>query len=255
MQVAIVGFAHEGQSALHYWQSQGADITICDRNPAKEIPTGVASQLGEGYLSNLDRFDVIVRTAGLKPSIILAENPTVEPKITTVINEFLRVCPTKNVIGVTGTKGKGTTSTLITKMLESAGKQVFLGGNIGLSPLEFLPEITPDSWVVLELSSFQSVDLQYSPHIAVCLMVVPEHLNWHADMEEYIEAKSNMFAHQGPNDTAIYFAESQLSHDIVRSSQGKKITYFASPGAYVENGKIVIDNHENCDTSELQLRG
>lgn len=255
MQVAIVGYAHEGQSALHYWQSQGADITICDRNPDKEVPAGVASQLGEHYLNNLDRFDVIVRTAGLKPSIILAENPTVEPKITTVINEFLRVCPTKNVIGVTGTKGKGTTSTLITKMLESAGKQVFLGGNIGLSPLEFLPEITPDSWVVLELSSFQSVDLQYSPHIAVCLMVVPEHLNWHADMEEYIEAKSNMFAHQGPDDTAIYFAESQLSHDIVRSSQGKKITYFASPGAYVENGKIVIDNHEICDTSELQLLG
>lgn len=255
MQVAIVGFGAEGQSALHYWQSQGADITICDANTNKDTPAGVQSQLGENYLANLDRFDVIVRTAGLKPSIILAQNPTVEPKITTVINEFLRVCPTKNVIGVTGTKGKGTTSTLTAKMLESAGKQVFLGGNIGISPLEFLAEITPDSWVILELSSFQLVDLKQSPHIALCLMVVPEHLNWHADMEEYIEAKANLFSHQQPSDTAIYFAESELSHNIVRNSPGKKLTYFAAPGAYVEDGKIIIDNQEICRTDELQLLG
>lgn len=255
MQVAIVGYAHEGQSALHYWQSQGADITICDQNPNKEIPAGVASQLGDGYLDNLDRFDLIVRTAGLKPAIILKKNPTVEPKITTVINEFIRVCPTKNIIGITGTKGKGTTCTLTAKMLEAAGKKVFLGGNIGLSPLEFLADITPDSWVVLELSSFQLTDLQYSPRIALCLMVVPEHLNWHADMEEYVEAKANLFAHQQPTDTAIYFADNPLSHTIASHSPGKKITYFAAPGAYVENGSIIIDNQEICKVDELQLLG
>jgi UDP-N-acetylmuramoylalanine--D-glutamate ligase len=255
MHVAIVGFAHEGQSALHYWQSQGADITICDANTNKDVPAGVQSQLGEGYLDNLDRFDLIVRTAGLKPDIILAKNPTVKPKITTVINEFMRVCPTKNIIGITGTKGKGTTCTLTVKMLEAAGKKVFLGGNIGLSPLEFLSEVTPDSWVVLELSSFQLIDLKYGPHIAVCLMVVPEHLNWHADMEEYIEAKANLFSHQQPSDTAIYFADNELSHAIASNSPGKKITYFAAPGAYVENGKIVIDNQEICGVDELQLLG
>ena len=135
MQVAIVGFGLEGQSALDYWQRQGADITICDQNTDLQLPANVHGQLGAQYLHDLDRFDVIVRSAGIAPSILLADNPGIAPKITSVINEFLRVCPTKNIIGITGTKGKGTTSTLTTQILEAAGKEVFLGGNIGVSPL------------------------------------------------------------------------------------------------------------------------
>ncbi len=255
MNVAIIGYGLEGESALTYWQKQGASITICDLDTSKTIPAGVNSQLGENYLNNLDRFDVIMRTAGLAPHIILQKNPGVEAKITTVINEFLRVCPTKNVIGITGTKGKGTTCTLTTKMLEAAGKEVFLGGNIGLSPFDFLPQLTPNSWVVLELSSFQLIDIKHAPHIAMCLMVVPEHLNWHADMPEYVEAKSQLFAHQSPNDIAIYFAENPLSHQIASASPGSKITYYAAPGAYVENDNIVIDNHVICNVNELKLLG
>lgn len=255
MNVAIIGFAMEGQSALAYWQQQQATVTICDQSESIQVPAGVASQLGEHYLDNLDRFDVIMRSAGIPPSVILEKNPGVADKITTVINEFLRVCPTKNIIGITGTKGKGTTSTLTTKMLEAAGYQVFLGGNIGLPPFDFLNQITPDSWVVLELSSFQLIDLKHSPHIAMCLMVVPEHLNWHADMDDYIQAKSQLFAHQNPDDIAIYFADSLESHAIASNSPGAKITYFAPPGAYVEDGKIVIDNQEICSVSDIKLLG
>lgn len=255
MHVAIIGFALEGQSAYSYWQKQGADITICDQDVNKQIPAGAIAQLGPDYLKNLDRFDVIMRSAGINPHIILAENPDVEGKITTVINEFLRVCPTKNVIGITGTKGKGTTSTLTAQMLEAAGKQVFLGGNIGLSPFDFIEDITPESWVVLELSSFQLYDLKHSPRIAMCLMIVPEHLNWHSDMDDYIHAKSQLFAHQNSNDTAIYFAENTISHQIASASPGKKIAYYAEPGAYVDGTKIVIDTHEICDVSELKLLG
>lgn len=253
--VAIIGFALEGQSALAYWQQQGVAITICDQDPSKQIPAGIDSQLGENYLDNLERFDIIMRSAGIPPEVILAKNPAVKAKITTVINEFLRVCPTKNVIGITGTKGKGTTSTLTAQMLEAAGYQVFLGGNIGLSPFDFLSQITPDSWVVLELSSFQLTDLTRSPHIAMCLMVVPEHLNWHADMQDYIGAKANLFAHQTAQDIAIYYANSPESHEIVRNSPGAKLTYYAPPGAYVEDGKIIIDNQEICRVDELQLLG
>ena len=255
MHVAIVGFALEGQSAYNYWQAKGADITICDQNSALDVPAGAHTQLGPDYLANLGRFDVVMRSAGINPSVILAKNPGIEHKITTVIDEFLRVCPTKNVIGITGTKGKGTTSTLTAQMLEAAGLQVFLGGNIGVSPFDFLDKLTPDSWVVLELSSFQLNDVKHSPRIAVCLMVVPEHLNWHADMDDYIQAKSQLFAHQQPDDIAIYFAESPVSHQIASNSPGKKITYYAAPGAYVEDSKIVIDNHELCDVSELKLLG
>ena len=255
MNVAIVGFGTEGASALKYWQAQDADITVCDEDASKIVPEGVATQLGPDYLHGLGRFDVVMRTAGMHPSILLADNPGIEGKISTVMNEFMRVSPTKNIIGVTGTKGKGTTSTLIAKMLEAAGKQVYLGGNIGISPLDFLPELTADSWVVLELSSFQLFDLRYSPHIGVCLMVTPEHLNWHDDFADYARAKSNLFAHQTEQDIAVYFADNETSHDIASTSPGAKIAYFAEPGAYVYHGGIVIDNREVCKTNELQLLG
>jgi len=256
MTVALVGFGLEGQSALAYWQQQGAEVTICDQNSSLQAPAGTATQLGEQYLDNLDRFDVVMRTAGINPSIILDKNPGIEDKVTTVINEFMRVTPTKNIIGVTGTKGKGTTSTLITQMLEAAGKDVHLGGNIGVSPFDFLPQLTKDSWVVLELSSFQLIDIKRSPHIAVCLMVVPEHLNWHLDMEDYARAKSQLFSHQNPEDTAIYFADSKVSHLIASKSPGRKIAYYDEPGAYVDDqDRIVIDNQEICRTSDIKLLG
>src|SRR5690606_36127655 len=98
--------------------------------------------------------------------------------------EFMRACPSRNNIGVTGTKGKGTTSTLITKMLEAAGHLVHLGGNIGTPPLEMLKTtIQPDDWVVLELANFQLIDLKHSPTLGVCLLVEPEHLDWHEDLD------------------------------------------------------------------------
>ena len=124
-------------------------MTVCDQDLSVKVPKLYGSQTGEEYLHNLDRFDLIVRSAGIAPHIILAQSPAVEPKITTAINEFLAHCPTRNTIGITGTKGKGTTSTLTANMLEAAGKKVWLAGNIGRSPLEFIDEIAPDDWVVL----------------------------------------------------------------------------------------------------------
>ncbi len=240
---------------IDFWRKQGAIITICDQNTDAVLPHGVGAQLGDDYLHNLDRFDVIMRNPAVPPKVILEKNPAVGGKITTLINEFLRVCPTKNVIGITGTKGKGTTSTLITKMLEAAGKQVFLAGNIGISPFDFFDELTPESYVVLEFSSFMLMDITHSPHIGVCLMVVPEHLNWHPDMEEYTSAKARMFVHQTAHDVAIYFAENDLSHQIASSSPGAKIPYYSAPGAYVENDTIMIDNQVVCAVKDLRLLG
>src|SRR5487761_1124408 len=193
MKIAILGYDVEGRASYEYFASLGHQLTICDQKPDREIPEGATAILGEQYLDNLEQFDLLVRTPGLRPDKILAKNPTVAGKITSHINEFLRVCPTKNVIGVTGTKGKGTTTTLIAKMLEAVGKKVKLGGNIGTPPLSFLAELTPEIWVVLELSSFQLIDIKTSPHIAVCLMVTPEHLDWHTGANEYITAKQQLF--------------------------------------------------------------
>ena len=183
MNIAIVGYATEGRVSAEYFARRGHSVTICDQSTDVEIPDGLASQLGDGYLHGLDQFDLIVRSAGIHPDVILERNPGVKPKITTAINEFLANSPTRNIIGITGTKGKGTTSTLTHKILESCGRKAWLGGNIGRSPLEFIDEMQPDDWVVLELSSFQLYDVHHSPHIAACLMVVPEHLDWHSDVE------------------------------------------------------------------------
>jgi UDP-N-acetylmuramoylalanine--D-glutamate ligase len=255
MKVAIVGFDTEGRSSLEYFSRLGHDITICDQNPDIEVPHGVEAVLGETYLDDLDRFDLIVRTAGLRPQVILEKNPNVGTKLTSQTNTFFHASPTKNIIGVTGTKGKGTTSTLITKMLEAAGKHVFLGGNIGVPPLSFINKVKDDSWVVLEISSFQLTDLQYAPHIGVCLMVVPEHLNWHEDMDEYVGAKSRMFALQTQQDIAVSFADNELSRTIASSGGAQQIPYFADPGAYITDGNVVIGEELICSTNELKLLG
>jgi UDP-N-acetylmuramoylalanine--D-glutamate ligase len=257
MNIAILGYDVEGRASYEYFKAQGHQLTICDQNPDITVPGGVPTVLGDGYLDDLDRFDRLVRTPGLPPDQIVSKNPGVTAKITTLTNEFLRVCPTHTVIGVTGTKGKGTTSTLITRMLEAAGKSVRLGGNIGLPPLTFLPELTPESWVVLELSSFQLVDLQISPHIAVCLMVAPEHLNWHARLDDYHQAKAQLFAHQVPGDIAIYFADNAVSQQVAAYGSGQKIPYYAPPGATVsdDDATISIAGQVICRTDELKLLG
>lgn len=245
-------------AAAHYWNWPGNEITICDSRPDLDIPGTYKKQLGPDYLKNLDQFELIVRGApSIHPNDIAAANSvSTLDKVTTVTNEFFKVCLSKNIIGVTGTKGKGTTSTLIAKMLETDEKKVHLGGNIGIPPLDMLKDgIAPEDWVVLELANFQLIDIKYSPHIGVCLMVVPEHMDWHQDMAEYIQAKQQMFAQQKPEDIAIYFANDENSTRIASIGQGKKIPYFAAPGAVVENGKIKIDSKVICETDEIKLLG
>jgi UDP-N-acetylmuramoylalanine--D-glutamate ligase len=257
MKVAILGFGDQGRAAYEYWRD-GNDITVCDSRQDLEIPEGVDHQLGSNYLHNLDGFDLIVRGApSIHPAeIIEANSLDIMAKVTTVTNEFFRVCPSKNVIGVTGTKGKGTTSTLIAKMLEASGKRVHLGGNIGTPPLDMLEAgIEPDDWVVLELANFQLIDLKYSPRIAVCLMVVPEHLDWHSDIDEYLASKQQLFARQTPDNVAVYYPKSRNSRQIASAGQAIKVPYMRSPGATVDNDKITIDNQIICDTSELKLLG
>lgn len=268
MKIALLGFDRQGRSAYHHWNSEENTITVCDKNTSVEVPQGATAKLGDDYLDSLDQFDLLVRTPGLHPQKIVGANlnaPDILSKVTTVTNEFFRVCPTKNIIGVTGTKGKGTTSTLVANMLHEAGKNVHLGGNIGLSPLEMLhgagflgdgeKPITQDDWVVLELANFQLIDMNYSPHIAVCLMVVPEHLDWHTSLEEYLRAKQRIFIHQDEQDIAIYNPTNNRSTHIGTSSLGRHTPYLRKPGAYVENDTVKIDNATICPTSDIQLLG
>ena len=256
MKIAIIGYGLQGASSYKYWRKDN-QITICDQNEIKDPPKDVELRIGEDHLNNLQDFDLIVRSPSVHPrDIISANGEQIKDKITTNTNEFFKVCPSKNIIGVTGTKGKGTTSSLITKMLEAEGKKVHLGGNIGTPPLEMLEHgINESDYVVLELANFQLIDLKYSPHIAVCLMVVPEHQDWHEGMEEYVTAKKQLFIHQTPSDIAIYYSDNEISKDIASSGEGVKIPYFENPGANINNELVVIDGRTICRTDEVKLLG
>lgn len=266
MNVAILGYGVDGASSTGYWHKLGASITVCDENTDLLLPDYVEQKLGPDYLSNLDSFDILVRTPGLRPDKIKAANPdspNILDKVTTAINEFFIKCPAP-IIAVTGTKGKGTTSTLIYKMLQAAGAHAFLGGNIGTVPLDFIDEITPDSWVVLELSNYQLIDFKHAPKIGVCLMVVPEHQDWHTSIAEYYQAKQNLFAHQTEQDRTVFNAANDISIKITSVSNGSKIPYFVPlkdqlantvSGAYVEGDQICMDGKIVCDVSDVALLG
>ena len=266
MKIAVIGYGRQGKSAAEYWHKLNHNVTICDQNTSVIAPNWAKKQLGAKYLNNLKSFDLIVRSPMVHPSTLAkAGGNDILKKVTTTTNEFMQVCPSKNIIGVTGTKGKGTTSTLITKMLEAAGKTVHLGGNIGIDPLQLLKNnIKKDDWVVLELANFQLIDLKHSPHIAVCLMAVPEHQDWHINLEEYYLSKSNLFAHQKAKDIAVYNNNYESTKFIVNVSSGQKIRFDVpnighkpkiTEAAYVMDNTIYFDQEKVCTINKVALKG
>jgi len=274
MKIGIVGWGVEGQSAYHYFGPEH-DYLIVNEEPRGDFPpesdkvkiqfisqartpglTGNVKDLS--YLNGLEACDKIIYspTAYKNLKEHFGDDPGVWGKATTERHIFFETVKTRNLIGVTGSKGKGTTSTLVAKLLEAQGKKVYLGGNIGRGFLDFVREVSPDDWVVLELSNFQLQDFPYSPHIAVCLMVTKEHLDYHPNMDEYVEAKTGMFRHQKSDDIAVYFAKNEYSKKIADYSPGKKIPYYEAPGAFVrEDGMIAIGQTEVINKKEVKLLG
>jgi UDP-N-acetylmuramoylalanine--D-glutamate ligase len=276
MKIGIVGWGVEGQSVYDFY-GPDHDYLIANEEPRDDFPAesdklkvrfidkqrqpGVTSNVGDlSYLEGLDSCDKIVYTPTSYKNLakIFGDSRDFWNKSFTALDIFFETVNSRNIIGVTGTKGKGTTSTLIAKMLEAEGKVVHLGGNVGRSVLEFARDVQKDDWVVLELSSFQLYRSKNSPHIAVCLMIAREHMDWHVDMDDYLEAKANLFKHQTPDDTAIYFAADQNSQLIASASPGRKIPYFQKPGAFVRgDGVIAIgeDEKEIISKTEVKLLG
>ncbi len=268
MKVAILAYSTLEQSesvdAYNYYHGRGDDITIYywqGGTEATDLPKDAKARLvpDEHTFDGLDEFDLIVRGAVVHPKDIHTTKP-----VTTVNNEFMEHCPAP-IIGVTGTKGKGTTSTLITKMLEAAGKKVFLVGNIGKPPLSLLPQITKDDYVVYELSSFQLMDIKYGPRVGVCLMVVPEHLNWHANLQEYLDAKANLFRHQKPEDTVVFNSLNENSRNITSVSPAKNRLPYDVPkpsqetqhgnACYVDGDTIYYKGQAVLATNKVALLG
>lgn len=248
--IAVIGEGIEGLSSAKFLKKYGAEVEIRDQKN------------GEDYLEGLDSFDLVVRSPGIKINDLRLKIKD-HSKITSQTKLFFDLTPTKNIIGVTGTKGKGTTSTLIYNMLRAAEFDAYLGGNIGVPPFEFLEKLNANSWVVLEMSSFQLQDLTKSPHIAVMLMVTSEHLDYHKDINEYIDAKRNILSHQDVNDIAIVNRDYPPSNESDIYTEGK--VYYISREREVEEGCFALGNQiilrvkgndlPIIDTRELLLRG
>lgn len=230
--VALLGLGIEGKDALNFLSGKGALITLFDRKSEKDLDfegvnkDGIKLSLGEDYLKEgLLDFDFIVRSPGIYryiPEIVEAEKNGVE--VTSAIKIFFDECPAK-IIGVTGTKGKGTTSTLIYEILSSAGKEVYLSGNIGKPYLNLLPALGPTSYIVMEMSSFQLIDMEKSPDIAVVLNITTDHLDWHRDRDEYVSAKESIVKFQKPNDFKVINGEYETSRNFVNLGKGKTVLF------------------------------
>lgn len=255
MKIAIAGYGIEGQANYTYWAKGPLnEVTIVDENqqPKTPLPEGVPTILGPGAFEMLDGFDVVVRTAGLSPYKIKTDG-----QIWSATNEFFARCNAP-IIGVTGTKGKGTTSSLIAAIFEAAGKKVHLVGNIGIPALDILSDIQPSDVVVFEMSSFQLWDIKKSPQTAVVLGIEPDHLNVHPDMNDYVEAKGNIRRFQGDNDICIYHPTNDYSSHIAHNNpKGSIIRYATSEdgGVYANIRDFYIGEQVICSLEALQLLG
>lgn len=233
--VAVMGLGIEGKDAISFLLKRGAKITLFDRKAESELDfDGVDKEKinvvsGEDYLKNgLMNFDMIIRSPGVYrylPEIVSAEEKGAE--ITSAIKIFFDEAPCK-IIGVTGTKGKGTTSTLIYEILKKAGKDVYLSGNIGKPSLALLPSLADNSWVVLEMSSFQLLDMDASPNIAVVLNITLDHMDWHKDRNEYVDAKKNIVRHQNASGFAVINEEYETSKSFAEVAGGQVIFFSKS---------------------------
>lgn len=253
----IAGFGREGQSVFRHLELKypSIAITIADE---KEIITsdirGCSFVFGSDYLHGLNKYDTVMRS----PSI-----PKTEPElqeathVTTATNIFFSECP-GTIIGVTGTKGKSTTSSLIHQILNTSYEDVRLVGNIGNPALDALPGSTTNTVFVMELSSYQLDDIHFSPHVAVILPIYPEHLNYHGNFDKYIKAKGNLVDKQNKDDYVIYNGSNLNSKKIALRSQAQHVAYNkrskTSTAAWIDNDAIWLASEKFRPQRLLTLR-
>lgn len=212
--IAILGFGREGQALFKFLKKEEgtkAEISVLDKKFSKN------------YLANLDHFDIIYRSPGVPFNLPQIQKALKKDIAFSSATEIFFQKSRGLIIGVTGTKGKGTVSTLLYKILKSCGKNVYLAGNIGSPAINLLPKLKKKSITVLELSSFQLQNLKYSPHIAVVLGIFPEHLDIHKNFKEYVEAKSNICRYQKEKDVVFFSNDNKWSRWIAKKSRGRKI--------------------------------
>jgi len=245
--VAVVGIGVNNIPLIRFLVKRGANVTAFDQKAAKDLgiiyndlkQIGITFSLGKNYLNKLTQ-KIIFKSPGIPFSIPEIQNAMADGAfITSEIEVFMTLCPCA-VIGVTGSDGKTTTSTIIAKMLEDAGQKVWLGGNIGKPLIDELENISPNDKVVLELSSFQLQNCRVSPRVAVVTNISPNHLDHHADMQEYVDAKKNIFLHQDEMGILVTNSDNAITNNFRGHGALRKFSRFSEveSGCYLKDGDI-----------------
>lgn len=268
--IAIIGIGVSNTPLLELLLAEGIRVTACDKRSREQMgeqaehleQLGCELHLGADYLKDLDA-DVIFRTPGLRPDV--PEISACVQKgavLTSEMEVFFLICPCP-IIAVTGSDGKTTTTTIIAELLKKAGKRVWVGGNIGHPLLCDAEKMKRDDVAVVELSSFQLLDMKRSPHIAVMTNLAPNHLDMHRDMAEYIAAKENIYLHQSADDIAIFNEDNDITRALSEKSQAHTRLFSrreaVADGAFLRGDAIVLrhNGHEEevMRVSDIRLPG
>lgn len=272
--VAVIGLGVSNIPLIDYLHDLKSDVTVFDSREIDNIDKSIVDKIvdygmtfsfGSRYLEKLVGFDIIFRSPSCLPTVPeLAKELERGAIVTTEVEMVVELAPCK-VIGVTGSDGKTTTTTLINEILKAGGYKTFLGGNIGTPLFCQIKDMLPEDIVVLELSSFQLMNMKISPDVAVITNITPNHLNIHTDMEEYVDAKKNIFKYQDENGLLILNYDNEITRSCFEEAKGKAI-YFASKNKIqdgyfvdVEDGKIKLCENglrkHVFDTKKMLLRG
>lgn len=271
--IAVIGLGVSNIPLIDYLFNNHADVSVFDDREEEKLSKEVISKiksygfkqyLGAGNLENLQGFDLIFRSPSCLPTKPeLVEETNRGAIVTTEIEQLMKLAPCK-IIGITGSDGKTTTTTLTAEVLKKAGYTVHVGGNIGIPLFTKLNEINPEDIIVLELSSFQLMNMQISPDIAAITNITPNHLNVHKDYQEYIDAKKTIFKYQNENGILVLNDDNEITNSCKDEANGKVIMF--SSKQKLENGFIVDEDGiiKECndgirrhilDTKDMKLKG
>ena len=262
----VLGIGVSNRPLIRMLLEYGAEVTACDKTPREKLDEevlalerlGARLHVGEDYLEGLEA-DVVFRTPGMRPDLPQIRRLTEGgAQLTSEMEAFFEVCPCTR-IAVTGSDGKTTTTTLIAKILEHAGKKVWIGGNIGQPLLPLAKEMSPEDFAVVELSSFQLMTMTSSAEVAVVTNLAPNHLDVHKSMEEYIAAKENVYLHQSPSGKLVVNMDNAITHSFVGKANGRveEFSRFGIPenGVYLQNGTIYRNGKKIMDAADIRIPG
>jgi len=265
--VGVVGIGVSNIPLINFLLDLGAIVTAFDKKTEEELgevatefnSKGVKLELGDGYLYNLNGFDVIFKTPSMRSdSESLVKAKKEGAYITSEMEEFVRYTKGK-VYGITGSDGKTTTTTIISKLLEQQGYRTWVGGNIGTPLFSQIENINEDDRVVLELSSFQLMTMTQEIDVVICTNLAPNHLDMHKDMQEYIDAKKNIFLYQSSDGILILNRENEITYEFKEEAKGI-VKVFSSKreiidGSYYKDGVLYLEGKEVCKKDNIIIKG